>query len=265
MASKLINSSVISEKLSFKAFAKVLDASIQIGQPSILAVGNNDSGKSKLMETVSKKYENSLFVDRVDMGGIRHLIHNGIFNAYRSLNISDMNNIYSRKSEVMQPALAELNNLIDGKISASADYQSVQKFKNIEDFKKAMNIPLKPMNINIGMTPQHLRKISYTTYNDFNTRFVVIEVEREKDFHIEDIDWNEFKKFDRMDNARVTSRKDRWKLALEKISLEYHMDIPVKLWNVKESLWEHIASKALDAINNNGHTALKHKGVKGKK
>jgi hypothetical protein len=227
------------KRLSFEALSKVIDASIQIGQPSILLVDDNDTGKSKLIETISSRHKNAVFFDRIDMGGIRHLVHAGIFNEFRTLCLSDMNSIFSRRYEIIQSTLAELNNLIDGKVSASGDYQSVQKFKGIADFKKAMKIPLQPMSVIIGMTPKHLEKISYSSFNDFNTRFVVIEAEREEDFYVEDIDWNEYKKFDRIDNAKVQSRKDRWKTALEKISTDYKMVIPVKLWNKETLSWEY--------------------------
>src|SRR5437867_2600264 len=128
------------QKLGFAQFAKVLDASIQIGQPSILVDGDNDSGKSELLKTVSKRYDTSFFVDRVDMGGIRHLLQNDILTHYRTLFVSDMLNILSRNSPIIKSALAEINNLIDGKVSASMDYQSVQKFRNFEEYKKSMNI-----------------------------------------------------------------------------------------------------------------------------
>src|SRR2546426_8635385 len=98
------------QKLGFAQFAKVLDASIQIGQPSILVVGNNDAGKSTLIETISKRHAISNFVDRVDMGGIRHLLQSGILTHFRTLNVSDMNGLLSRKSEIIQPSLAEINN-----------------------------------------------------------------------------------------------------------------------------------------------------------
>ena len=245
------------DKVSFEELAKIIDASIQIGQPTVSVIAQNDSGKSHLMDFVFKRHQKHGYVtDRIDTGGIRDFRNKGMFgyDRIRTVGLTDFNLILSRRVEIRTQAIAELCNLVDGKICTPLDYQSTQRIKDYEQLQKLNGQKIPPVNIITNSTYAHTQSIMHTSYNDWLTRNIFLFVEREAGFKTENIDFNEFKQFDRQSEDFGVSRREKWSNAIEQIEQAYHMKIPYHVWNIEKQ--EFVLTTHM--VNNNKNMCSEH-------
>jgi hypothetical protein len=99
--------------MNFKDAEILINLSILHNGPPLLIVGNNGIGKTAMIESVVAKYKRAVFIpDRIDFGGLKQAEGQIKNLKIKTIAISDMQNILTRKSQIRTSTIGVLSSWI---------------------------------------------------------------------------------------------------------------------------------------------------------
>ncbi|MEM3264781.1 MAG: hypothetical protein QXH07_02390 [Thermoplasmata archaeon] len=173
--------------MDFKDAEIFLNVSLLYSGPPVLIVGKNGIGKTAMINEMVSKFKKAVFIpERIDFGGLKQAESQIVNLRIKTIAISDMQNILSRKSGIRNSTMGLLSSwMSEGAGGHELGFGNIQLTNKVN--KKAEN----PINIVAAATPNHLGDMISYGYIDFLDRCVILFVSRsnenffEKEFKLE--------------------------------------------------------------------------------
>lgn len=156
---------------SFKEAEVLLGASILMHYPPLFIVGPNKIGKTEMIKNVCAYYnrENEIvkFTTGVDYGGLKQFVQYAN-NSIKTIALSDIQTILSRKGNVMNSTMGYISTLVE---EGATEEITFSRFSR--------DLIERKVNFIIAGTPRHIVKLFRANQVDFLTRFLYVPVDRD--------------------------------------------------------------------------------------
>ncbi len=166
--------------MNFRDAEQLLNASLLYAGPPLLIVGKNGIGKTAMINEMVSRFKKAVFIpERIDFGGLKQA-EMQIKNMHiKTVAISDMQNILSRKGGVRNATMGLLSSWMSEGIGGNE-----LGFGNVNLSNKVDKRRKYTVNIIAACTFNHLAQMFRLGYSDFLDRMVIVIVERNKsDFY----------------------------------------------------------------------------------
>jgi hypothetical protein len=160
--------------LDFKNAEVLLNCSLLFGEPSIMIIGKNGIGKTKMIEAVYNNFRKTsdFYGTDMDFGGLRQNVIRMIGEKKKNFVLGDMQTILTRKMGVKTAALGLMAGLITEGYQLSGSFTKDQPIPT--GIKKGYKI-----NFVTSGTPSHFIYMVNLSQYDFLNRFLIIPVDRD--------------------------------------------------------------------------------------
>jgi hypothetical protein len=162
--------------MNFKDAEILINLSILHNGPPLLIVGNNGIGKTAMIESVVARYKRAVFIpDRIDFGGLKKAEGQIKNLKIKTIAISDMQNILTRKSQIRTSTIGVLSSWISEGVGGNE-----LGFNNINLTNKKKKRKNDTINMIIACTPAQAFEMFKYQYYDLLDRVIIITVNRDK-------------------------------------------------------------------------------------
>ncbi|MGI0059562.1 MAG: hypothetical protein ACREBJ_07315 [Nitrosotalea sp.] len=162
--------------MDFKSAETYLNCSFLFHKVPMIILGENGIGKTKLIESMAKHYKKALYTTSVDYGGLKQYEMQLVGQKIKTIAISDIQRILTRKPGVRTSTLGMISSLISEGTSKDLTFNKENPMSIINGKSKEAL-----MNFVIGATFVHLGRLVQTEQFDFLDRMIIIPVDRKKE------------------------------------------------------------------------------------
>ncbi len=164
--------------MDFKNAEIAINVSLLFNGPPLFIFGANSIGKSEMLKSCSKSFRHAFYTGGMDYGGLQELFPKMASGEIKTFVLSDMQSVISRR-KVRDSTLGAISSLSTEGLANSATFQAMRG--GWAGLNKKTHI-----NFIIGGTENHVGHLVSLGDFDFMSRFIFINVTREKDDYTPD-------------------------------------------------------------------------------
>ena len=207
--------------MNFKDAEILINISIINNGPPLMIVGNNGIGKTAMVEAVISKYKKAVFIpERIDFGGLKQAEAQIKNLKIKTIAISDMQNILTRKGQIRTSTIGVLSSWLSEGLGGNE-----LGFGNVNLTNKKKKSKKETLNMVVACTPAQAFEMFRYQYFDLLDRMVIVTVDREKNEFKEDgfaLDFElskkpNIEKFKKMMNTKIRMNNPRHTTYMKKI------------------------------------------------